>query len=149
MGLLDQLAGQVLGALAGGQQQGDAAAEGFGGQAPLLQAVIGLIQNTPGGLEGLLARLTQGGLGEQVASWVGTGQNLPASADQLSAALGADAIGQVAGGLGLPQEQVGDSLAALLPQVIDRLTPAGQLPETNDLMAQGLNMLTSVLAGKE
>ena len=148
MGLLDQLAGQVLGTLAGGQQQGEGAAEGLGGQGALLQAVIGLIQNTPGGLQGLLARLTQGGMGEQVASWVGTGQNLPASPDQLSAALGSDAIGQLAGGLGMPQEQVGDSLAGLLPQVVDRLTPTGQLPETDDLMAQGLNLLNSMFAGK-
>lgn len=60
MGLLDQLAGQVLGSLAGGQQQGE---PGLGGgtQALLLQAVIGLIQNSEGGIGGLLGRLTQVG----------------------------------------------------------------------------------------
>jgi len=148
MGLLDQLAGQVLGALTGDSQQGDVEGGQGGGQAMLLQAVIGLIQNSPGGLPGLISRLTQEGLGEQVASWVGAGQNLPASPDQLSAALGSDAIGELAGGLGLPQGQVAGGLAALLPQVIDQLTPKGQLPESDDVMSQGLAALTAMLGGR-
>lgn len=86
MGLLDQLAGQVLGSLAGGAQGG--------GQSPLIQLVLNLIQNSEGGLGGLLSKFNQAGLGDQVASWVGTGQNLPVSADQLGQVLGG------AGGLG-------------------------------------------------
>lgn len=85
MGLLDQLAGDVLGSLAGGQGQPQAAG---GGQAMLLQLVMGLLQGNQGGLGALLARLNEAGLGEQVASWIGKGQNLPVSAEQISQAFG-------------------------------------------------------------
>ena len=100
MGLLDQLAGQVLGSMAGGneQQQG-----GGGGQAALIQLVLGLLQSK-GGIGGLLGQLSQGGLGEQVASWVGTGQNLPVSAEQIGQAFGTSELGDMAAQLGIPGE---------------------------------------------
>ena len=139
MGLLDQLAGQVLGSLAGGAQGG--------GQSPLIQLVLNLIQNSEGGLGGLLSKLNQAGLGEQVASWVGTGQNLPVSADQLGQVLGGSGgLGDIAAQLGLPQEAVAGQLAQLLPQVIDGLTPNGQVPDAGaDLFGQGLSALGDLL----
>lgn len=142
MGLLDQLAGQVLGSLAGGAQGG--------GQSPLLQLVLNLIQNSEGGLGGLLSKFNQAGLGDQVASWVGTGQNLPVSAGQLGQVLGgAGGLGDMAAQLGLPQEQLAGQLAQLLPQVIDGLTPNGQLPaEGSDLLGQGLSSVLGSLLGK-
>ena len=119
MGLLDQLAGQVLGSMAGGneQQQG-----GGGGQAALIQLVLGLLQSK-GGIGGLLGQLSQGGLGEQVASWVGTGQNLPVSAEQIVQAFGTSELGDMAAQLGIPGEQLAGHLANFLPQVVDGLTP--------------------------
>ena len=125
MGLLDQLAGDVLGSLAGGQGQPQAAG---GGQAMLLQLVMGLLQGNQGGLGALLARLNEAGLGEQVASWIGKGQNLPVSAEQIGQVFGDSALGDMAAQLGMPSEQVAGHLANLLPQVIDGLTPGGQLP---------------------
>src|SRR5512143_1211196 len=102
MGLLDGLAGQVLGGLAGGAQgQGN----------PLLQAAIGLIQN--GGLSQLLGKFQQAGLADQAASWVSTGQNLPISADQLKAALGSGTIADIAGKAGLSHDQTAGGLASL------------------------------------
>ena len=137
MGLLDQLAGQVLGSLAGGdgQQQG-----GGTGQALLLQLAMSLLQGqggvaAQGGqldlggiLGGLVARFSEAGLAEQASSWVGTGQNLPVSAEQIGQVFGNSALGDMAAQLGMPSEQVAGHLANLLPQVIDGLTPCGQLP---------------------
>ena len=137
MGLLDQLAGQVLGSLAGGdgQQQG-----GRTGQALLLQLAMSLLQGqggvaAQGGqldlggiLGGLVARFSEAGLAEQASSWVGTGQNLPVSAEQIGQVFGNSALGDMAAQLGMPSEQVAGHLANLLPQVIDGLTPGGQLP---------------------
>ncbi|MBL8435101.1 MAG: DUF937 domain-containing protein [Zoogloea sp.] len=137
MGLLDQLAGQVLGSLAGGdgQQQG-----GGAGQALLLQLAMSLLQGqggvaAQGGqldlggiLGGLVARFSEAGLAEQARSWVGTGQNLPVSAEQIGQVFGNSALGDMAAQLGMPSEQVAGHLANLLPQVIDGLTPGGQLP---------------------
>jgi uncharacterized protein YidB (DUF937 family) len=139
MGLFDQLAGQVLGSLAGGNGQ-------MGGQSALLQLVLSLVQNSEGGLGGLLAKLNQGGLGEQVASWVGTGKNLPVSAEQISQVLGGAGLGDIAAQLGLSREAAAGQLADLLPQVIDGLTPNGQVPEAgSDFLTQGLSALGGML----
>ncbi|NML24875.1 YidB family protein [Zoogloea dura] len=130
MGLFDQIAGQVLGSLAGGAQSGE--------QSPLLQIVMSLIQNSEGGLGGLLGRLGQAGLGEQVASWVGTGQNLPVTPEQLGQALERSGLGSMAAQLGVSGEQMASQLAPLLPAVVDGLTPNGQLPESSDELLAAL-----------
>lgn len=127
MGLLDQLAGQVLGNLAG-SQGGSQNMQGM-----LLQLVMGMIQNQPGGLGGLLGRFQQAGLTEQANSWVSTGRNLPISGNQLEAALGTDEIGNIAQQLGLSQGDASGALANLLPGVIDQLTPQGQVTEGDAL----------------
>ena len=57
-----------------------------------------------------------------------TGQNLPVSSDQLQSALGADRIGALARQVGMPAGDLGSQLAQYLPQVVDQLTPDGQLP---------------------
>lgn len=133
MGLLDQLAGQALGAaLGGGQGQGD-----------LMKIVMSLIQNQEGGLGGLLGKFNQAGLSQQAASWVGTGANLPVSSDQVQAALGSGAIGDIAAKLGMSNGDASSALANLLPGVIDKLTPQGQVTE-GDALSKGL----SALAGK-
>lgn len=124
MGLFDQIAGQVLGSLAGGAQGSE--------QSPLLQIVMSLIQNSEGGLGGLLGRLGQAGLGEQVASWVGTGQNLPVTPEQLGQALERSGLDGMAAQLGVSGEQMASQLAPLLPHVVDGLTPNGKLPESGD-----------------
>ncbi|WP_374511897.1 YidB family protein [Niveibacterium sp.] len=127
MGLLDQLAGELLG--------------GSGGASPVLQIAQQLLQHHEGGLAGLLAQLNQGGLAEQVQSWVGTGANLPVSADQLSAALGPDLLGKLSAALGVDASTVSNHLAEGLPQLVDKLTPSGSLEGHGDLLAQGLGAL--------
>lgn len=113
MGLLDGLLG--------------AAAQGAGGEA--ISAIGGLLQNHEGGLGGLLGQLEQSGLGNIAASWVGTGENLPISADQIQTALSSPMIAQFAEKLGVDPQQAAGQIAQLLPQVVDQLTPNGQLPE--------------------
>ena len=139
MGLLDS----VIGALAGGGTQGPAA--GGGGQGALLGIVLGMLTNRSGGDAGaasgvggaggigglgdLLAKFQQAGLGDAAASWVGSGQNQPVSGDQVEGALGADLLSQIARQIGLPQGETAGALSQMLPQVVDRLTPNGQVPE--------------------
>jgi uncharacterized protein YidB (DUF937 family) len=121
MGLLDMVGG-LLGQ--SGQEQGNN---------PLMGAVMGLIQNHPGGLQGLLGQLQEKGLGDQVASWIGTGANQPIGGDQVQAALGSDQLQQLAGQLGVSRGEAADGLAGLLPQVVDKLSPEGNLPEGGDV----------------
>ena len=125
MGLLDNLAGQVLGSLASstGSVQG-------GG---LLDAIGGLVNQHPGGLAGLISAFERGGLGAVAASWVGTGANLPISPEQLQSVLGSEQLQSIAASLGFSPQQASSHLAELLPQVIDKLTPNGQLPAAGDL----------------
>ena len=129
MGLLDQ----VVGAMAGGQS---------GGNNALLETVMKMVSDPQnGGLQGLIQSFQQGGLGDIVNSWVSKGQNLPISAEQLQSVLGGSSLGKIASQLGMNPEEASGSLASILPQLIDSLTPNGEVPQGNDLMAQGMEML--------
>jgi uncharacterized protein YidB (DUF937 family) len=129
MGLFDSIAGQVVGALSQG-------GNGNTNHAGLMDVVSSLI-NSPqtGGLQGLINQFQQGGLGSVVASWVGTGQNLPISGEQLQALLGNEQIQAMAQKLGISTQDVSAHLAQLLPQVVDHLTPTGEVPAGG--LAQG------------
>jgi uncharacterized protein YidB (DUF937 family) len=124
MGLFDSIAGQVVGALSQGNQGTDAPHSG------LMDIVSSLINNPQtGGLQGLIATFEQNGLGGVVASWVGTGQNLPISGDQLQALLGNEQVQAMAAKLGISPQDISGQLAHLLPQVVDKLTPTGAVPQ--------------------
>jgi uncharacterized protein YidB (DUF937 family) len=103
----------VLGAALGGGQQGQ-----------LLQLVAGLVTQT-GGIDGLVKSFTDKGMGNIVSSWVGKGQNLPISGDQITQVFGADKIGNIAKQVGLGQNDAASGIAKILPQVVDKLTPDG------------------------
>lgn len=130
MGLLDSVLGAVMG---GAQQQaGGAAAGGLGGNlGALLPVITSMLANgsQQGGLGGLLEKFNQAGLGDVASSWVGKGENMPISGDQLSQVLGSGAIGDIAAKLGIDASQAGGMLSQALPGIIDQLTPDGQAPE--------------------
>lgn len=131
MGLLNS----VLGALGGPQ--------GIDGQDGALQAIVAMLAEDGGdGLVGLVQRLQGGGLGDAVASWIATGSNLGVSAEQLQAGLGSDWIERFARQLGQQPDDAAQALSRLLPQVVDRLTPDGRLP---DVGSSGFGDLGSVL----
>lgn len=119
MGLLDQLGSAVTGATGG--------SAGGGVNAMLLQQLVAMLSK-PGAMGNLLAAFKSGGLGNIVQSWVGTGQNLPISADQVRAVLGQDKVAELAKGAGIGESDAAHALSGLLPQVIDKLTPDGGVP---------------------
>jgi uncharacterized protein YidB (DUF937 family) len=125
MGLFDSVAGQVLGSLSNGA--------GAGGNAGLVQAVTGMLASYPGGLPGLVAAFQEKGLGGVVASWIGTGENLPISAEQIQAVLGSEQVQAIAQALGFSPQQAAGKLAEVLPGIVDGLTPGGTLPQGNPL----------------
>ena len=137
MGLLDSLVGAALGGQQGGQ------AQSAGGIDPqVLMGIVGALMNSGGGLSGILGKLQQGGLGDAAASWVGTGANQSVSPDALGGALGPDLMGMIAKQLGGNQQQAAGTMADLLPGLIDKLTPQGQVPADN-----GMGALGSLLGG--
>ena len=125
MGLLDSIAGAVMGKLGGTE----------GGMAQIALDMF----NQHGGLNGVLDKLKTSGLGDQVASWVGTGENQAVSPDQISSALGSSQIAELAAKFGISPDVLSGQLAQHLPDVINKLTPHGEVPTDSG------NMLTSVL----
>ncbi len=118
-----------------------------GSQNDLMSSVMNLIGGQSGGLKGLIGQFTSKGMGDVVGSWVGTGANLPISAEQLRNVLGSDTITTIAAKLGVDPNAVTTQLAALLPQVVDKLTPDGKVPE-GDIMSKGMSMLGGILGSK-
>jgi uncharacterized protein YidB (DUF937 family) len=115
---------------------GSAAGGANGGLGDLGSTLGGL-----GGLGGLINAFQRNGMGDQMQSWIGTGQNMPISPDQLQQVLGQGTLGQIAQQLGLSPQASASGLSELLPQLIDRLTPNGQAPQGDlgdvaDIMAR-------------
>ncbi len=126
----------VKSALGGGDKQND-----------LMSTVMNLVGGQSGGLNGLISQFTSKGLGDVIGSWVGTGKNLPVSADQIHSVLGSDQIKNIASKLGMDTNAVTSQLSNLLPQVVDKLTPDGKVPE-GDLLSKGLGMLGGLFGKK-
>lgn len=125
MSLFDQLKGAALGAVTGGGA----------GQGKLFEALLAAV-NSPqvGGIPGLLKLFEQKGLGSIVQSWLGTGANLPIKPEQIQQVLGSPLVQQIAQKAGMqPQDALG-GLAKLLPQVVDKLSPGGALPNPQELV---------------
>jgi uncharacterized protein YidB (DUF937 family) len=119
--------------MSGGAQQG---------QSPLVGMALQLIQQN-GGLPGIISKLQQGGLADHVGSWVGTGANMPVTGSQLQEVLGTGSIGQIAQQLGLSHGDASSGLAQVLPQIINQLTPNGQVPTDHaDVLKQALSALS-------
>ena len=91
-------------------------------------------------------KFTDKGHGDIVSSWVGTGEKLPISADQISSVLGSDTIKNIADKTGMDTNAVTGQLSTLLPQVVDKLTPGGKMPE-GDILSKGSDLLGG-LTGK-
>jgi uncharacterized protein YidB (DUF937 family) len=133
MGVFDDLLKTGLSSMTGGnQQQGTSLITG------ILEMLSG---QQSGGIQNLVQQFTQKGLGDIVSSWVSTGPNLPVSVDQIQNALGNDTISSVAQRAGVAPEAASSILAQFLPGVVDRLTPEGKIPESGNLLEQGLNVL--------
>ncbi|RST50728.1 YidB family protein [Variovorax sp. MHTC-1] len=150
MGLLDSVLGQVLGGTQPQAQEGSLGSlgslggmgGGLGDLGGLAGALGGLLANNgdQGGLGGLVSKFEQAGMGDVIGSWVGKGENAPISGGQLQDVLGSDVISGIAQKLGINAATLLPMLAALLPTLIDQLTPKGQVP------AEGIGNRDDLLA---
>ena len=87
-------------------------------------------QGQGGTLSAIVAKLQQAGFGDQVKSWIGNGQNLPITADQLKQVLGSDVVRQLAARYNIPIDRVSEVLAHQLPLAVDKASPDGKLPHS-------------------
>ena len=134
MGLFDEVL-SMAGAGAGQQTQ----------HASALSAIIDYV-NSPqvGGIAGLQKMFQEGGLGSVFSSWVSSGRNLSVTADQLQNVLHGGALQQVAQKAGMDPSQLTGMMSALLPHLVDKLTPNGQIPEGGALQS----LLKGLAAGQ-
>jgi uncharacterized protein YidB (DUF937 family) len=118
MGLLDQITGF------------------FGGdQARAVESIKNLLDpNGPlGGLDGLVKKFQDAGLGDKIQSWISGGENLPISADEVQRVL-PDTVRDLAGETGKSTNEVAGTIADTLPEIVNKVTPDGVLPDASSLM---------------
>ncbi|MFD7944615.1 YidB family protein [Streptomyces sp. NPDC059744] len=133
--------GSLLGSLLGGGSQGGGSGDAGNILGALLGALGGNASAGGGGggggganaLEGLIGMLAKSGLLDQAQSWVGTGENKPVSGAQIAQALPDETLQKVAQDAGVSTEQAADDIARSLPEAVDKLTPAGEVPKGGSL----------------
>ncbi len=115
MGFLDDMANKAVNSALGGSSN------------PLASHLLQLINQQPGGLGGVIQNFHDHGMSEVVSSWVGTGQNLPISQEQIQSVLGSGIVQQLAAKAGISPEEASSNLAKFLPEIVDKLTPQGKV----------------------
>ena len=158
MGLLDGLLGNVLGGALGGNRTQSQAQDplssilggltgGRGGGTGniLLQLALSMLQQQ-GGLGNVLGKFREAGMGAQADSWVSTGQNVNISPNQVEQVFGSGALNDIASKLGMSQEQAGSAMSQVMPELINQLTPQGQVTaDSENSVAEGLDALSASL----
>jgi uncharacterized protein YidB (DUF937 family) len=124
---------------------GEITADGAADPAAALSGLQTAVQQE-GGIDGLMSKLRAGGMGEQVDSWVSTGSNESVQPAQLEHALGPDTVQRLSASSGLNVGQLLPLLAAFLPQIINMLTPKGNVP-SGGLNQGGMPDLGGLLGG--
>jgi uncharacterized protein YidB (DUF937 family) len=121
--------------------------KGEGEPTSVPEALVAALGNQEGGIGGLVQKFESAGLGNAISSWVGAGANQSVAPDALHAVLGSDLVQQIAAKTGLPLDQLLPQIAQHLPQIVDGLTPNGQLPASDgSLLNAGLAFLKSRMA---
>lgn len=109
----------------------------------LLSAILALMTNQEtGGFLGFIDKLKEAGLSDTVTSWITDGGNVEISDDEVNSALGSDAIKTIADQTGLSTEKTTSAIGYMLPQVVDTLTPDGELPDQESLFSKIGGFLT-------
>lgn len=120
MGLFDNL-GAALG--------NGGAFSGFFGSALMNQIpaklAAALAVSPYGDMNGLLDRFREGGFGNEVESWLGTGPNLPMTTEQVMEVIDPMTMSSLASAIGLPASMLPGLIAQYLPLAVDRLSPNG------------------------
>ena len=119
MSLLDNVISAATSAMSGSGEQGKA-----------VELVTQLVQQNGGNVGDLLSKLQQGGLGDALQSWIGTGSNASVDASQIQNALGSN-LSEAAAKVGLDTSSAGNLLAQYLPNIINAITPNGNAADAD------------------
>jgi uncharacterized protein YidB (DUF937 family)/LysM repeat protein len=140
MGVFDEIVARITGSSTSAQRQSRS----------LIEGLLEMLEQ-PGevGLEGLERRSQQSGLGATVSSWIGSGRNQPITGAQLQEMLGASRLSSLSQRAGLSGGQGADAIAALLPELVNQLTPEGRVPERGRLQELGKRILAGLTAARQ
>jgi uncharacterized protein YidB (DUF937 family) len=144
--------GGGLGDLFGGQSPAGGRAGGspFGGRGALIAMLLPLAMQwvqRNGGVKEVLRRFEQKGFGPQANSWMSTGPNSPLKAEELDEVIGGEELSRLSRQLGVPEREVALGFADILPEMVDQLTPEGDVPpEADDALDAGRSALERELA---
>ena len=95
-----------------------------------------------GGVGAVLDKFKQSGYGRQAQSWVDTGQNDTLDDKAVEQVVGQDELRQMAQKLGVPEQDVAQAFAEIMPEMVDKLSPAGRVPhEADDVLDEGRQTL--------
>lgn len=136
MGLFDSVLGAVANEIASKE----------GASNPLVGTLAGLL-NQNGGVQGLMEKFNQGGLGGTFSSWVGTAANQAITPEEIQKVLGSGQVNEVAQKLGIDPATASNFLAQHLPMIIDQLTPNGQVQAGQDHHQALASLLPALLQG--
>ena len=131
MGLLDQIGGMLDGSADNSEQ---------------LQAIMTWIEQQ-GGIQGIMEKFRNSGLGEIVESWISQQGNMPVSTGQVTSVFGSPALQELGAKLGIDSQTASALISEYLPKIIDGLSPQGEAPGRDDLVSAGLNLLKGKLFG--
>ena len=160
MGLFDGMLGNLAGSLLGNNNSGSGVSNANMqvGSNPLIQMAMQMLSHqgggidnnnagstntvaSMGGLSGILDAFQRNGLGHLADSWVGTDENLPVTGEQLSQVFGCDKLSAMASQLGISPADTSGGLAQILPQLINHVTPNGQVPADHSMIQDTLGRL--------
>lgn len=152
-GSLGDLLGGILGgggAPAGAPAERSSPLGGSGGGGALLAVLLPLAMQwvqRNGGLGAVLGKFRQQGYSQQAASWVSTGQNDALPREAIAEVVGLEELSRMSQQLGVPEQQVADGFAQLLPEVVNQLTPQGDVAaDADDVLNEGMAEMQAMLA---
>jgi len=131
MGLLDDVLKEV-----GAETGSETGSEGREAHRSLATELAGMLSQAgaSGGLTNLVNMFNRNGLGDVVSSWIATGKNLPISAEQIQNVLGSAQVQALAAKAGVSTEMASNAIAKILPHLVDKVTPNGQMPSAGGLL---------------
>lgn len=96
----------------------------------MMEALSGLTSGEGLDLGGIMEKMKAGGMGDQLDSYLGDGENQEMSADQVKSAFGEEGISNVANKLGVDTDTAASQLKDVLPGLLDKASSGGNLLES-------------------
>jgi uncharacterized protein YidB (DUF937 family) len=101
-----------------------------------VQSVTKMMEDGSLSIEKFKARAQQSGLGDVFDSWVGKGENKPITAEQVKETADPENLQRIANEAGVSVDEAAEELSKAMPEVVDRLSPDGELPSDDAVRSE-------------